>query len=284
MMTNGNTNGNSRLPLQADALDAYNVFCTARTVCFWLMLLGLLIIGACFWVVDVGTTDSAIEALQPDVPAGIPRCTTEPKAIFLAAEATEDADHPEAAPPTLRDLREPVPLPPDDYADQLPEAETSNRAKVIHQMVKIALSCWYFLLPFLAVLYCLSLLIGLKLSLVGRLGGLADSAKAFFLSLIVMVLIVPWQQVCGDNLQIFGTLFTPDQLTSQYWNLQQQLQESTLAQSMGYYTRFVGLWALSLILLITCQWRSRQAARMVRRDESHTTPDLPTSTEPESEC
>ena len=123
-----------------------------------------------------------------------------------------------------------------------------------------------YILTFVAVIYCLVLLIGMKLSLVGQLGGLADTSKAFFLSLIVMVLILPWQHTISS--EIHGTLFTYKELTNSYLSL---VNSDDPKQYALYYGRFVGLWGLTMLLLMAAQWRSHQAVRKIRRRLTSTT-------------
>ena len=116
------------------------------------------------------------------------------------------------------------------------------------------------MLTFAAVIYCLSLLIGMKLALVGRLGGLADSSRAFFMSLIVMVLILPWQQALSTD--IYGLQFGYKELISRY---QAVHEASKLGDYFIYYGRFVGLWLLTMLLLMIAQICSNRAKKSISR-------------------
>jgi len=115
-----------------------------------------------------------------------------------------------------------------------------------------------YVMSFSAVLYCLSLLIAMKLSLVSRLGGLAPASKAFFLSLIVMVLVLPWQSLICPSLA--GTLFAYPELVRRY---SAQLHSEHFMDTIYYYGRFTGLWVVTLSVLIAAQLRSRQATRLI---------------------
>ena len=55
-------------------------------------------------------------------------------------------------------------------------------------------------------LYVLTLLIGLKISLAGRLEGVAGLTKGFFWSLLFLAILLPWQNVLVHNV---GERYTP---------------------------------------------------------------------------
>ncbi len=52
----------------------------------------------------------------------------------------------------------------------------------------------------------------LMVSLIGRLGGINHIARAFFLSLIMFILIVPWQEMIGSS--VVGVAYTPPNWSS----------------------------------------------------------------------
>ena len=100
-----------------------------------------------------------------------------------------------------------------------------------------------FVLILSAALYCLTMLFSLKVSLLGRLGGINHIARAFFLSLAFLVLLLPWQKFFGGI--VAGAMYTPDEL----------LRSSAVAGAAGifeailYYLRFTGYWVLVMLLL-----------------------------------
>jgi len=218
-----------------DALEAFNSFNGARNLLFWLFLLiPLLIAQAGFWTVQSGRLDQVLIIADDEA---------------LAVETVAIAEQPEAVekPEAIEDKSSAA-------GDKDEKTEKSN-----------------YILTFVAVIYCLVLLIGMKLSLVGQLGGLADTSKAFFLSLIVMVLILPWQHTISS--EIHGTLFTYEELTNSYLSL---MNSDDPKQYALYYGRFVGLWGLTMLLLMAAQWRSHQAVRKIRRRLTSTTVTSPT--------
>jgi hypothetical protein len=114
----------------------------------------------------------------------------------------------------------------------------------------------FILIP-CSMLYCLTILFAMKVSLIGRLGGINHIARAFFLSLLFIVLLLPWQLLFSPVFA--GAMFTPTELMAAC-----QAQKTTLAQ-VSFYLRFVGYWLLVLLLLLTAQMRSMRWAKSTLR-------------------
>jgi hypothetical protein len=110
-----------------------------------------------------------------------------------------------------------------------------------------------FLLIPSAALYCLTMLFSLKISLIGRLGGINHIARAFFLSLLFIVLLLPWQLMFSPV--FLGAMFTPAELINAC-----QAVKTPLAY-VSFYLRFTGYWLLVLLLLLFAQIRSIRWAR-----------------------
>jgi hypothetical protein len=104
-----------------------------------------------------------------------------------------------------------------------------------------------------AALYCLTMLFSLKISLIGRLGGINHIARAFFLSLLFIVLLLPWQLMFSPV--FLGAMFTPAELINAC-----QAVKTPLAY-VSFYLRFTGYWLLVLLLLLFAQIRSIRWAR-----------------------
>lgn len=109
-----------------------------------------------------------------------------------------------------------------------------------------------------AVLFCMAMFFSLMVSLIGRLGGINHISRAFFLSLIMLVLIVPWQNVLGLNVP--GAIYTPAELLK--WIA---TKSDTLLETIFYYLRFSGYWLVVLLLLIMSQVRSGRWAKSILR-------------------
>ncbi len=109
-----------------------------------------------------------------------------------------------------------------------------------------------------ATLYCLTLLFGLKVSMHGRLGGINHISRAFFLSLIMLVLLLPWQRIFGGV--VAGAIYTPDELVECYSGKTDDILDIVL-----YYLRFSGYNVLILLLLVLSQLRSLRWAKAILR-------------------
>ena len=112
-----------------------------------------------------------------------------------------------------------------------------------------------------ATLYCLTMLFSLKVSMLGRLGGINHITRAFFLSLLALVLVLPWHQVF--DCVAMGAIFTPDELVEWFSGKTDDIFDIVI-----YYLRFCGFWLLILLLIILTQLRSsRWAGAILRRLE-----------------
>lgn len=110
-----------------------------------------------------------------------------------------------------------------------------------------------------ASLYCLTLLFGLKVSMHGRLGGINHISRAFFLSLLMLVLLLPWQKVFGGV--VTGAIYTPAELAE--WHDADKTED--VFNTVLYYLRFSGYGALIFLLLILSQYRSLRWAKAILR-------------------
>jgi hypothetical protein len=109
-----------------------------------------------------------------------------------------------------------------------------------------------------AALYCMAMFFSLMVSLIGRLGGINHIARAFFLSLIMLVLVVPWQNVLGMNVP--GAIYTPAELLK--WIA---TKSDTLVDAIFYYLRFSAYWLVVFLLLLMSQVRSGRWAKSILR-------------------
>ena len=114
------------------------------------------------------------------------------------------------------------------------------------------------ILTFAAILYCLTVLLALKILLVGRLGGINHICRAFFLSLIMILLLLPWQRIfCGV---VIGAIYTPCEMMK--WV---SAGTGTIFDIILFYLRFSGFWLLILLLLICSQLRSGRWTKTILR-------------------
>jgi len=108
-----------------------------------------------------------------------------------------------------------------------------------------------------ATLYCLTMLFSLKLSLIGRLGGMSHISRAFFLSLVMLVLVLPWQVVF--DCVIRGAIYMPCELR---WCSN---ESEGIFNAILFYLRFSGYWLLIVLLLVLSQLRSARWTKAILR-------------------
>jgi hypothetical protein len=118
-----------------------------------------------------------------------------------------------------------------------------------------------FVLILAAILLCLTMVFSLKISLLGRLGGINHISRAFFLSLLFVVLILPWQKFFGPMVK--GAIYTPAELAR--WLDWYKDPASGLLGMVLYYLRFTGYWVLVMLVGILSQVRSGRWARATLR-------------------
>jgi len=114
-------------------------------------------------------------------------------------------------------------------------------------------------------LYVLTLLIGLKISLAGRLEGAADLTKGFFWSLLFLAIFLPWQhilvhKVAGDEIPILrtvpGVLYGFDEL-KQKAVLEAEQAKLDVFKEVLLAVRFILYPLAALLLLIVAQNKYR---------------------------
>ena len=119
------------------------------------------------------------------------------------------------------------------------------------------------ILIFACVLYSLTMYIALSVSIRGRLGGLAHVSRAFYFSLVALLLLLPWQIVLAPV--GIGTIFTPRELAKSCTTLNAGTYEMAI-----FYLRFAGMWAVVCLVLILAHWRSYRwiKAVLLKQDDA----------------
>ena len=126
---------------------------------------------------------------------------------------------------------------------------------VVAAVVKV---CNYILILF-SVLYCLTLLMAIQVSLCGSLGGLEHISRSFFCALFMVIIILPWQYFLPGYL--VGMIYAPSEILT---GVCSEKTPSAIADFL-YYLRFSGLWLLVLITLISANVRSGKWYRTVQK-------------------
>jgi hypothetical protein len=120
-------------------------------------------------------------------------------------------------------------------------------------------------------LYCLTLLLSLEISIQSSIGGSNHGARAFgikyitrafILSLLMVVLLLPWQKFLGGV--VTGAVFTPQEMVK--WHA---AKTEDMLNIGAYYLRFYGYGLAMFLLLVFSNSASRQWAKaFLRRSEA----------------
>jgi hypothetical protein len=110
-----------------------------------------------------------------------------------------------------------------------------------------------------AILYCLTVLSSLQIAISGRLGGINHICRAFFLSLLFVVLLLPWQKIFAGL--AVGAVYSPKELFSSCI----AVQSGDTFDQILHYTRFFALWLVEVFLLIFAHVRSMRWAKAILR-------------------
>ena len=109
-----------------------------------------------------------------------------------------------------------------------------------------------------AILYCLTLQSCMIITVVGRLGGSRHVCRAFFLALVMLVLLLPWQHIFGSF--VLGMLYRPEELIVGH-----AAKTEGLFALVLYYLRFCGLWLVCMLLLLASLFKCSHWARSILR-------------------
>jgi len=252
---NENQEKQNNLINTTDCLEAVGVFRCWKNFLFVIAILCLLLLQVTFWLVDTGYVKTANEAKS-----NAPVVTTENKEQIKEAAK-------QALPETskIREAAKQVAAEPNQPTEAVSKKPSQPQQKKIglgflrnfeHWSLLIRLA--NFVLILVAILYCLTILFTLKVSLLGRLGGINHISRAFFLSLLFLVLLLPWQRFFAGV--VAGAMFTPKELLTSY-----AAEDSGIFGATLYYLRFTGYWLLVMMLLIFAQFRSVRWAKAILR-------------------
>ncbi len=231
---NENQAGPNSLLDTTDCLEAVGVFRGWKNFFFIIIILCLLVLQICFWAVNTGYIPAK------EYP-GNKAQSNEADAVGLGEDVP---DVNEAANEVSAEQSEPA------LADSLFGITFKHLAMVIRVVNAI--------LVLTGTLYCLTILLALKISLVGRLGGINHICRAFFLSLIMLILLLPWQRVFGGV--VLGAIYSPCELAE--WC---SAETGSILGIVLRYLRFTGYWLVILLLLIFSQLRSGRWTKTILR-------------------
>ena len=254
-----------------DCLEAVGVFKGWKNFLFVIVILCLLLLQASFLLVDTGCIeiDQAVSSepaaeLQglaeipavkvPDVPEPVRQLIEEPN---VAPESDEPAVPDEAAEPN--NPAEPISKAGDVKLQRaITWPPTELFSGITFEYLSLLIRIVNAVLILTATLFCLSMLFSLKVSMLGRLGGINHISRAFFLSLLMLILLLPWQRIFGG--MVLGAMYTPDELVK--WL---SVENKDVFEQVLYYLRFSGYWLLVFLLLILSQIRSVRWGKAILR-------------------
>lgn len=242
---NAEQNQQKKLIDTTDCLEAIGVFRVWKNVLFIITVFFLILLQLSFWLVNTGY----IKAEEPSA------------AVLEEPQQTKEAaDKPAGQTEKIQQAAKQVTTEP----NQPVTAEAKTKKPRLLLGIKIRHITWlirvadWVLIPTTA-LYCLTLLFALKVSLIGRLGGINHISRAFFLSLIFAVLLLPWQKFFGGI--IAGAIYTPAELLNAY----AAADTRGFFGTIFYYLRFTGYWLIVLLVLIFAQLRSIRWTKAILR-------------------
>ncbi|MHC4334065.1 MAG: hypothetical protein ACYSUP_08720 [Planctomycetota bacterium] len=250
-----------------DCLEAVGVFRGWKNGLFVITVLCLVLLQVAFWAVNLELI--RIEGVKPAPAAAVGASeTTEPNAAIPKAAAVEPDEITQAAREVTNEVNQPRGDTPLGRAAEYMkmEGEPACRTKFGYgaksgYLARPLIRFFDFVLILAAILYCLAMLFCLKISLLGRLGGINHISRAFFLSLLFVVLLLPWQKFFGSAVK--GVIYTPDELV-RWLNWYRDPASGVLGMVL-YYLRFTGYWLVVMLIGILSQIRSGRWAKATLR-------------------
>ena len=236
-----------------DCLEAIGACKCMKNFLFVVVLICLLLLQGVFWLNTTGNIDMGEEAVQAPA-ATVDVQDEQPDKAPVTVKTAEDTQAGEAVKKVTGQENEAVE---ETVADVTQEPAVDKISKYVtpkHAHAVGLIRVCNFVLIVTATLYCLVLLVSLKVSLIGRLGGISHISKAFFLSLFALAILLPWQSFFNGF--AVGAIYAPEELFSGWtsWG-------DTLVCKIFYYLRFSGLWLLTLLLIMMAQCRSGKWSR-----------------------
>jgi hypothetical protein len=222
-----------------DCLEAIGVFRGWKNLFLMILLICLLLVQAIFWLVDFNVILAHNEAPVAAVPPPV-----EPNAVAksVAQAPSEPSRGTSQVPAVFKS--------PSQFLQDIDAGYLSHVVELVNGVLIVT-----------TVLYTLALFFSLMISLVGRLGGIRHISRAFFLSVILLVLVIPWQMLAQSRLP--GVVYGLPELLD--W---MAIKNESLLNTILYYLRFSGYWLIFLLLLLVSQMRaSRWTKSILRRLE-----------------
>jgi hypothetical protein len=236
-----------------DCLEAISVFRGWKNFLFVVVILCLLLLQVSFWLVNTGCIVAEQDAFDKASVAPVNKLEQTTEAV-IAKENIKIAAEQVVAEPNK---------PAEATTRQLKSKLANFHFKIEFKHLAWLINFVNFVLIFAAILYCLTMLFSIKISLLGRLGGINHICRAFFLSLVFLILLLPWQIPWRRFFagELFGAMFTPGDLLCSFT----ALKDNGIIYKIFYYFRFSGYWLIALLVLILSYIRSNRWAKATLR-------------------
>jgi hypothetical protein len=268
---NENQSGTGNLLDTTDCLEAVGIFKGWKNFFFVILFLCILLSQGSFWLLDTGlvsvppkisgnnsiTIPITIDSNSAPSDNKNKQLIPEQKKI---EEPVKEAAEPNlvsfstAERPVILASATTIPLPNNQSATE--SSKTEFLFGVTFKQISWLMRFVNVILILTAFLYCLTMLFCLKISMLGRLGGINHITRAFFLSLIMLILVLPWQSVFDST--IIGAVFTLDEFIK--W---QARKTGDMLNMILYYMRFCGYIVLVFLFLVLAQIRSCRWAKAI---------------------
>lgn len=262
-----------------DALEAVGACRSMKNFLFFVILIGLLLPQVFFWLDRVGLVDKSGCASCGTVEVGCSvqgTCPMTPKRsaampvgllrLTATMDVAKEVEKVTAETGAAVDEAVNTESQPEDEAAATPADEAPAEAQ--DEKLSFRISCGLaattiavcnFVVIAGTVLYCLTLLMCMKISLTGRLGGMSHITRAFFVSLFLMVIVFPWQRILPGVL--IGSVWLPQELLCGGW----AKADTVIVWKILFYLRFCGLWFVAIWFLFWAQLRTGKWARATLR-------------------
>jgi len=234
-----------------DCLEAVAVFRGWKNTLFVITLLCLLFLQTAFWLVNFGCVKISDDTGSESAEVAAENTAKTDKIVEPSVDVQPEIEE-AAKQAAVAAVNQPTEAEPQQKKIHLGLNVTPGQLSLLIRILD------FVLIP-AAVLYCLTMLFSLKISLLGRLGGINHISRAFFISLIMVVLLLPWQRLFPGILA--GAIYTPKELLTSCAHG----DDCKIPGTALYYFRFTVLPLLVTLLLIFSQIRSARWAKAILR-------------------
>ena len=244
-----------------DCFEAISTFKSTKNFLFLIILLTLLTLQAIFWMNRFGCIDK--DACQGDACASqscqlLPQQDENTDENNIVEQAQQQIEQGAVQPDPEAETQ---PAQPETVAPEssISKVELLKKLKPKVCCITLVIKLCNCLLIFASVLYSLILLMSIKVSITGRMGGITHISKAFIFSLYAIIFMLPWQQIFPGIL--IGAIYTPSELFN-CWDI---TADTSVPMTVLFYLRFTGLWLIVFLMLFCAQLRSIKWAKTILR-------------------